>query len=525
MALFNLFKLPYVGLCVGSFLFAAFALYLFHRKRERSLLIVLFFAAISIRLFMAYQNPFLHPWDERIHALVAKNMMSAPFTPMLKVNPIDGYDPYCWLCNHVWLHKQPLFLWQMALSMKIFGVSEYAVRYPSVLMGSIMVVLLYSTAKRVTGNRSVAMVAALLLCFNNFQLEFISGLRGMEHNDVAFGFYVLASIWAYVRYTENKKLSWAVLVGFFAGCAVLTKWLTDLVVFGGWGLNILLSLQKKQTRRDLSHILIALLVSVAVFLPWQLYVFHRFPLEAAYEMKYNSRHITEVIEGHCGTNFFYIDNFDSYFGEVGWFFVPAGLMLLALRIRRRQVAKRPAAIALMAIFTAVFIFFSYIVVTKIHSYLFVVAPIGLVFIAIATVEIRRFIGTEGYPRLGGIVFFFLVLVITISILNPELIAKYHDPNDRSRQAFAKRTQIYKRLDHLVPANTAVIINIVSLEEFCAMFYHTRKIIIAPTINDHTIDSLTRASATVAAFRDREEYKLPQRLRRYAHTFLIREQLQ
>ncbi len=31
-------------------------------------------------------DPFLHTWDERYHALVAKNMMVHPFTPMLHVD-------------------------------------------------------------------------------------------------------------------------------------------------------------------------------------------------------------------------------------------------------------------------------------------------------------------------------------------------------------------------------------------------------------------------------------------------------
>src|SRR5215203_5533899 len=92
-----------------------------------------------LRFYISWKEPFLHDWDERFHALVARNLMDHPFKPMLRKNPIDNYDPNSWCCNHIWLHKQPLFMWQMALSMKIFGTSVLSMRLPSIIMGSLMI--------------------------------------------------------------------------------------------------------------------------------------------------------------------------------------------------------------------------------------------------------------------------------------------------------------------------------------------------------------------------------------------------
>lgn len=73
-----------------------------------SILIIGFVLRISAILI----DPFLHPWDERFHALVARNMIDNPFVPILRVNPITtNFDPNMWCCNHIWLHKQPLFMW------------------------------------------------------------------------------------------------------------------------------------------------------------------------------------------------------------------------------------------------------------------------------------------------------------------------------------------------------------------------------------------------------------------------------
>src|SRR3954464_6835379 len=102
---------------------------LFVKGHEKAALMILFIGALFIRFFVAYLDPFLNPWDERFHALVARNMMDHPFSPMLVKDNLLWYDHTNWCGNHIWLHKQPLFLWQMALSMKIFGVSEFAIRY------------------------------------------------------------------------------------------------------------------------------------------------------------------------------------------------------------------------------------------------------------------------------------------------------------------------------------------------------------------------------------------------------------
>ncbi len=132
-------------------------------------------------------------------------------------------------------------MWQMAISMKLLGASLFAMRLPSVLMGSFLILLLYRIALIFSnGNRQMALISAALLTFSNFHLQLIAGIHGMDHNDVAHGFYICASIWAYAEYTRNPGRFWVVLIGILSGFAILNKWLTGLVVFLGWGFNLLL---------------------------------------------------------------------------------------------------------------------------------------------------------------------------------------------------------------------------------------------------------------------------------------------
>ena len=75
----------------------------------------------------------LHPWDERFHALVARNLLSHLATRTLVEAPV-GAASLDWMRAHVWLHKPPLSLWLMALSRGAFGAGELALRLPSLVL-------------------------------------------------------------------------------------------------------------------------------------------------------------------------------------------------------------------------------------------------------------------------------------------------------------------------------------------------------------------------------------------------------
>ena len=102
----------------------------FKANQPSKSLFFLVFGGTLLRLWCLF-DPFLHAWDERYHALVAKNLMANPFVPLLYKRPLLPYDYHNWSNNHVWLHKQPLSLWLMSFSLNLFGNTEGAVRIPS----------------------------------------------------------------------------------------------------------------------------------------------------------------------------------------------------------------------------------------------------------------------------------------------------------------------------------------------------------------------------------------------------------
>lgn len=88
--------------------------------------------------------------DEPRYAQVAREMLARhdPITPTIGGRP--------------WLEKPALTYWLMALSMRIFGVNEFAARFPSALLATLLAFLIYGVGRRVHSPRYGVFVAC---CF------------------------------------------------------------------------------------------------------------------------------------------------------------------------------------------------------------------------------------------------------------------------------------------------------------------------------------------------------------------------
>ena len=236
--------------------------------------------SLGLGFFIANLVHFLTIWDEQYHALVAKNMLKNPFRPTLYSNPLLEYDYHNWTGNYIWLHKQPLFLWQIALSLKIFGINELAVRIPSILLHAITSILVYRIGK-IVHSGTVGFYGALFFTVAWYPLELISGRVGTDHNDVAFLFYVTASFFAWFEYKNSQKSYWLIFIGVFSGCAVLVKWLVGLLIYAVWAISLGANDKKNWFRiKEYYPLFISFLISLAVIIPWQVYILIKYPLEA-----------------------------------------------------------------------------------------------------------------------------------------------------------------------------------------------------------------------------------------------------
>lgn len=302
---------------------------LFIRGKISASLFVLTIGGFVLRLMMTSTDPFLYDWDEQYHALVAKNLAAHPGTPMLYDDPLLPVDISRWADNHIWLHKPPLFLWLIAVSVKLFGATPFAVKLPSVLLSSLMIPALFRFMKRLTSDRT-AWFAALLLAAHSWSIQLVSGFRNTDHNDIIFSAFVLFSFGAWMKYADTQRRRDAIVTGILVGCAILVKWLPGMLVFIPWGLWLIRG-KNRRSKRLWIDLAAAVSGVIAVALPWYIHIFRYFPAEAAYEMYYNRLHWSIAIEGHDGPWYYHLDAIREILGwGLAVLSIP-GLILLATR--------------------------------------------------------------------------------------------------------------------------------------------------------------------------------------------------
>ena len=491
-------------------LFASRVYQFYKNYKYEIFLFVLLTAGFGLRVLISLKEPYLHEWDERFHALVARNLMHHPLKPMLRANPVDHYDPFGWCCNHIWLHKQPLFMWQMALSMNIFGVSELSLRLPSIVMGSLMILLLYRISFLLTQNKIIALLAATFLAFSHCHLDMISGIRGMDHNDVALGFYVLCSIWAYTEYNRSKKWCWVILIGIFSGCAILNKWLIGLFVYLCWGISILLNI-KNVKPGPIIHFGAALLVCCCVFIPWQVYILHNWPVLANYEYDFNRRHITEVLDGHQGSIWYYADYFPTLI-NVAWPTVFAGIFFSFRKAYKNNYFLQ----SLLAGLLFVFCFLSFVVKTKVVAHFFFVVPIFLLYMSIGIAEILSYFKKQYW------VLPVLFLASYLSLQPWNWLDYFKNQTERLRKIH--NTAIYKKIREVLPSNYKIVMNVPSYEDVELMFYHNDITAYQRWLSEEDLKKLGEKRVPVAVFKSHGEYQLPEYIYSYPNLFIIEKEL-
>lgn len=406
-------------------------------KTHHALLFILA-GAFCLRL-LPWADPFLHPWDERYHALVARNLMRHPLRPTLYDDPVLPYDFRDWGGNHVWLHKPPLTLWLMAGSMALFGGNELALRLPSLILSTASVYLTYRVCRRVLDERS-AIIAAALHGMNGLLITLATGRTATDHVDTVFFFLVSSGATLSVLYRERRSWSIVVLIGLLTGLAVLTKWMAGLLILPLWAC---LATGRERARALVAKLFVLLAVAAAIVLPWQWHLHSSFPLEAAWESQYNLRHLIEPLEGHEGSPIYYLKRLPRFFGEL--VYLPLAWFLF--RSLRKPRSAGHGMIALW--FTLPLLIYS-LSATKMPGYVMVAAPavfcmVGKCVVALWSVPLEN--------RRGWVARAIAVLLLVMPVRYAmERIKPFHIDRPEISQAEEMR-QLRERVGDAVVFNT------------------------------------------------------------------------
>ncbi|MCW3076221.1 MAG: hypothetical protein JWO32_830, partial [Bacteroidetes bacterium] len=394
-----------------------------------------------------------------------------------------------WSTSHIWLHKQPLFLWQIASCFKLFGVNELTLRLPNIIAHGFMAIMLYDIGK-IVKSELTGLLLAIVFCYMRFPLMYAAGMEATDHNDYMFLFYVTASFWAIFKYMDAKKKMHLIFIGVFVGCAVLVKWLTGFLVIGVW-VSYLLLFERKNFIKPLFAFVIAFLICM----PWQLYCYFKYKVAFINEMTFNNQHLTHALEGHSGPWYYHFKELQNLYANdfTVFLILTCGIIFFAVN---KVIPLFYRYIVLSAIFF-VYAFFS-IVETKMPAFCIIVIPLVLLCIVSSIEEVASKIKQFKIRRL---LYFVFIPLLTSYFMNPDYFIKRHTLNFRPNEHFAYKDlyekTVIKELGKQFPAKKIVFINAQGLA-VKLMFYldcdATDQI-----LSKEVIDKLKSDNYTLAAF--------------------------
>ena len=165
-------------------------------------------AIAACLLFMPFLgHVHLFDWDEINFAECAREMIVSKDYLRVQIDFMPFWE------------KPPLFIWLQVLAMKLFGINEYAARFPNAVVGVATLLTIFYAGKRVVNEKMGTWWAAIYAATWLPHFYFKSGII-----DPTFNLFIFLSFFQVhlLKYADRKVLH-ALLGGLFLGLAVLTK--------------------------------------------------------------------------------------------------------------------------------------------------------------------------------------------------------------------------------------------------------------------------------------------------------------
>jgi hypothetical protein len=225
------------------------------RQRNRVFLLVLL--AVGLLRFINLGFHDLQAWDEALYAVRAEGILI--FGGIFDQTPFSIGGLYSSL-------HPPFYVWLTSISFLLFGVTEFAARFFSALLGGLTLIVVYHIGKELQDEKT-GFVAAMLFGLN----PFVTFLARQGQFDTTLVFLLTLSMLFYLRLETLKSTRYAGYAGLAVGTALMTK------LFVGFGLPLTFFLWKAFTQKDEEKLrwrqfFLSVGIALLVALPWHVYI-------------------------------------------------------------------------------------------------------------------------------------------------------------------------------------------------------------------------------------------------------------
>jgi 4-amino-4-deoxy-L-arabinose transferase-like glycosyltransferase len=252
--------------------------------------LVVIFASIAIFFGQLGQVPLFNP-DEGLYAEPAREMLDTGEY----ITTLLNYD--------VRFTKPPLSIWLMALSYKVFGINEFAARFPGALSAVLLIAVTYLFVVAFVNRRSAIFASTILLTS-----PMCIGVARMAITDMPLALFVTTGFFALFTAFERKRKDFLYLGYFAIGLAVMTKGpvgaLLPVMILGAYHLLT-------GTLRDafkFFDIRMGLIIIAAIAVPW--FAVEIYLTKGAYFNEFilreNFGRFTSLVDSHKGAWWYHI---------------------------------------------------------------------------------------------------------------------------------------------------------------------------------------------------------------------------
>ncbi len=173
---------------------------------------------LSSSFFIGIGNIHLFDWDEINFAESAREMIESSNYMQVQINYLPFWE------------KPPLFFWLQVGSMKLFGINDFAARFPNALFGGIYLFTFYFIGKRHFSAKFGLIWALVFFASLLPHAFFKSGII-----DPVFNFFIFLSVYFMIRVlSKDGNAIWklAIYSGMFSALSILTKGPVGFLLLG-----------------------------------------------------------------------------------------------------------------------------------------------------------------------------------------------------------------------------------------------------------------------------------------------------
>lgn len=306
--------------------------------------------------------------DNILYAAVSKSLLHTDNPLLLNVG------------GTAYLNKPPLFFWINGFFMNLFGTNVFSAKLATALGAAGIAILIFKIAKDAFKNVNAGYAAVIFFCFNYIIFKVSHGCR----IESILTLFIIAGIMCAAAYAEHKNTFALLFSGVFLGLAVLTKGYQGVLAYGCVLLYLVFSFRRFKLPKLAFDIILATAVFAGVFGWWYLYAFKHSDFFNVFFVVQSTSRLS--------------------FGEVQWdsqplytyavSFFSASIIMLPFLIggirKHFHMLHTSPALAMMSIYSVIYIVGIHFLATKFDRYLYSVIPYFCIIASGGFISLFRF---------------------------------------------------------------------------------------------------------------------------------------